>query len=162
MPGAVQLVRGDMFDGPSDLIVVPCATGGSVTAFVRERMQRFALPQVPAPMALGDLRLLPLAGADHVAQFVAYAASVLQGQRSSPEAIRHIGKELGRATQEQSIQIIHCPLLGSGAGHVPAETAVDELTQGFNEESKTGSVLKIFVLDQAIYEQLAGLSLIHI
>ncbi len=153
MPGAIQLVRGDMFDGPSDLIVVPCATGGSVTAFVRERMQRFALPQVPAPMALGDLRLLPLTGADHVAQFVAYAASVLQ-EVSSPEAIRHIGKGLGRATQEQSIQVIHCPLLGTGAGHLLAETAVDELSQGFNDESKAGSVLKIFVLDQAVYERL--------
>jgi hypothetical protein len=111
-------------------------------------------------MELGDLRLLPLTGADHVAQFVAYAASVLQGQHSSPEAIRHIGKELGRATQEQSIQVIHCPLLGSGAGHVPAETAVDELSQGFNEESKTGSVLKIFVLDQGVYEQLVGRSVV--
>jgi hypothetical protein len=94
-----------MFDGPSDLMVVPCATGGAVTGFVGERMRRFALPEVPAPLALGELRLLPLAGADHVAQFVAYAASVPQvyRQRSSPEAIRHIGQGLGRATQEESI-----------------------------------------------------------
>ena len=153
MPGAVQLVRGDMFDGPSDLIVIPCATGGSVTAFVRERMQRFALPRVPAPMALGDVRLLPLAGADNVAQFVAYAASVLQ-EGSSPEAIRHIGKELGRATHEQSIEVIHCPLLGTGAGHLLEERAADELSLGFSDESKAGSVLKIFVLDQAVHERL--------
>jgi hypothetical protein len=120
-------------------------------------MRRFALPQVPKPLALGDLRLLPLAGADHVAQFVAYAASVRR-QGSSPQAIRHIGEELGRATQEESIQVIHCPLLGTGAGHLPAETVVDELSRGFNEESKAGSVLRIFVLDQALYERLAGRS----
>jgi hypothetical protein len=112
-------------------------------------------------LALGDLRLLPLTGADHVAQFVAYAASVPQvyRQRTSPEAIRHIGKELGRATQqEEGIQVIHCPLLGAGAGHLPAEAVIDELSQGFNEESKAGSVLTIFVLDQAVYERLAGRS----
>jgi hypothetical protein len=156
MPGAVQLVRGDMFDGPSDLIVVPCATGGSVTGFVAQRMRRFALPAVPAPLALGDVRLRPLAGADNVAQFVAYAASVPQvyRQQTSSEAIRHIGEELGRATQQESIQVIHCPLLGAGAGHLPAETVVDELSRGFTQESRVGSVLRIFVLEQAIYERL--------
>lgn len=155
------MVQGDMFDGPSDLIVVPCATGGSVTGFVSERMRRFALPQVPAPLALGDVRLRPLAGADNVAQFVAYAASVPQAyrQQTSPEAIRHIGKELGRATREESIQVIHCPLLGAGAGHLPAEMVVDELSHGFTEESEVGSVLRIFVLDQAVYERLVRRSL---
>jgi hypothetical protein len=163
VPGAIRLVHGDMFDGPSDLIVVPCATGGAVTGFVRERLSRFKLPPVPAPLALGDLRLLPLAGADHVAQFVAYAASVQQArpQRSSPEAIRHIGKELGRTTKAESIQTIHCPLLGTGAGHLPSATVVDELSQGFNEDAKAGSLLKIFVLDGAVYEELVQHSLAH-
>jgi hypothetical protein len=70
MPGAVRLVHGDMFDGPSDLIVLPCATGGSVTAFVAERMKRFTLPRVPAPMLLGDVRIVPLTEASNVAQCV--------------------------------------------------------------------------------------------
>lgn len=160
MTGAIQLVRGDMFDGPSDLIVVPCSTAGSVTGFVRERMSRFALPRVPSPLQLGDLRLLSLIGAEHVAQFVAYAASVPHDRpHSTPEAIRHIGGALGRATQQEAIQVIHCPLLGSGAGRQSAETVVDELSQGFIAESKTGSVLRVFVLDSAVYKQLVGRSI---
>jgi hypothetical protein len=123
-------------------------------------MRQFVLPEVPAPLALGELRLLPLTGADHVAQFVAYAASFspVYRQRTPPEAIRHLGKELGRATQQVSIQVIHCPLLGGGTGHLPAETVIDELGQGFNEESKAGSVLRIFVLDQTAYERLVSSS----
>jgi hypothetical protein len=53
MPGAVQIVHGDMFSGPADLIVMPCSTAGSVTSFVRDRMQRLALPPVPKGMPLG-------------------------------------------------------------------------------------------------------------
>jgi hypothetical protein len=111
-------------------------------------------------MKLGDLQLLSLTGAEHVAQFVAYAASVDPYRRPTPEAIRHIGAELGRVThQETRIQVIHCPLLGAGAGRLPVETVVDELTQGFTAESKAGSVLRIFVLDSAIYERLVQRSI---
>jgi TIR domain len=163
VPGAIQLVNGDMFDGPCDLIVIPCATGGAVTSFVRERLRQFKLPVVPPRMALGDVRLFPFAGADQVAQFVAYAASVPQvhHQQSSPETIRHIGQELGRATQSESIQTIHCPLLGTGAGHLPSATVVDELSAGFNEDAEAGSVLKIFVLDGTVYEELVRRSVEH-
>ena len=101
-------------------------------------------------MPLGEVRLLPLTGADHVAQFVAYAASVRKSQ-SDPEAIARIGEELGRATQEESsIQVIHCPLLGAGAGHLDSETVVARLSQGFRQECRDGSLLRIFVLNKDV------------
>ena len=153
MPGAVQIVHGDMFGGPADLIVMPCSTGGTVARFVRDRMQRFALPPVPAPIPLGEVRLLPLTGADHVAQFVAYAASV-RSYGSEPEAIERIGEKLGQATQEGRVQVIHCPLLGAGAGGLPSEMVFARLSQGFNQACKDGSLLKIFVLDDKVYEKL--------
>jgi len=48
MPLAVQVVHGDMFSGPADLIVMPRSVGGSVTWFVRQRMQQFELPRTGA------------------------------------------------------------------------------------------------------------------
>ncbi len=153
MPGAVQVVHGDMFSGPADLIVMPCSTAGTVTSFVRERMRRFALPPVPRPISLGEIRLLPLTGAEHAAQFVAYAASV-GNYESSPEAIEHIGEELGRATHDESIQVVHCPLLGAGAGHLQSETVVARLRQGFQDKCRDGSLLKVFVLHASVYERL--------
>jgi hypothetical protein len=153
MPGAIQIVHGDMFSGPADLIVVPCSTTGRVTPFVRERLQRFALPDVSA-IPHGGVRVLPLTGADNVAQFVAYAASV-RGTESTPEAIGRIGEAVGRATtQQESIQVIHCPLLGAGAGALRSETVVAQLSQGFSKNCRDGSLLKIFVLDKNIYELL--------
>jgi len=118
-----------MFGGPADLIVVPCSTAGKVTRLVQDRMERFALPPVPAPIPLGEVRLLPLKGADHVAQFVAYAASV-RGSGSELEAIERIGEKLGHATQQESVQVIHCPLLGAGAGALPGEVAFAQLSHG--------------------------------
>jgi hypothetical protein len=156
--GAVQIVHGDMFGGPADLIVVPCSTGGRVTRFVRARMERFALPPVPAPIPLGEVRQLPLTGADHVAQFVAYAASV-RDYASEPEAIERIGEKLGQATQQESVQVIHCPLLGAGAGTLSSETVFARLSQGFSQACADGSLLKIFVLDDNVYEKLVRYSI---
>jgi len=153
MPGAVQVVHGDMFSGPADLIVMPCSTGGYVTRFVAERMQRFALPPPPRPIPLGEVRLFPLPDAGQLAQFVAYAASV-QSHESSPEAIRRIGEELGRATRKESVQVVHCPLLGAGAGRLRSETVEAQLRQGFHSTCKDGSLLKIFVLHKDVYERL--------
>lgn len=158
MPGAVQVVHGDMFSGPADLIVMPCSTAGTVTSFVRERMQRFALPPAPRGIRLGEVRRLPLTGADHVAQFVAYAASV-QHAGSSLEAIERIGEELGRATHNDSIQVVHCPLLGAGAGHLQSEKVVARLRQGFLDKCKDGSLLKVFVLHENVYERLVRQSM---
>lgn len=125
-----------------------------MTSFVRQRMQRFNLPPVPAPIPHGELRVLPLTGADHAAQFVAYAASVRKDQ-SDPAAIERIGLELGRATRENgSIQVIHCPLLGAGAGGLQSESVVARLSRGFQDASEDGSLLKIFVLHIELYEQL--------
>lgn len=158
MAGAVQLAHGDMLSGPADLVVIPCSTGGTVTPFVRERMHRFDLPDVPAMIPFGEVRILPLLAAGSVAHFVAYAASVagsLSQRGSQPAAIRTIGQQLGAATRDGSIQRIHCPLLGTGAGGLSGETTLDELTTGFLEEASEGAVLRIFVLDPHVYEGLA-------
>jgi hypothetical protein len=32
MAGVLKLLRGDLFDGPSDLIVIPCTTAGALKA----------------------------------------------------------------------------------------------------------------------------------
>ena len=40
MGGIVKLRLGDLFDGPSDLIVLPCSTIGTVTGFIRAPTER--------------------------------------------------------------------------------------------------------------------------
>ena len=90
----VELKLGDMFDGPSDLIVLPCSTGGTITQFVRQRLIHHRIPYPKPGMELGDVSVMPFQGGENIAQFVAFAASV-KGTSSSMDAIRRIGEQLG-------------------------------------------------------------------
>src|SRR6476620_1909737 len=93
----VELKLGDLFDGPSDLIVLPCSTSGTITGFVRRRLIHHKIPYPRPAMQLGDLALVPFEGGENIAQYVAFAASV-QGNSSSASAIRRIGAQIGNAT----------------------------------------------------------------
>src|SRR4051812_26623736 len=112
----VQLKLGDMFDGPSDLIVLPCSTSGTITDFVRKRLVHHRIPYPKTGMRLGDLSVVPFEGGENIAQFVAYAASVEANSSTGP-AIRRIGEQLGDATKEwPTVRRVAAPLLGTGAG----------------------------------------------
>lgn len=41
MAGVLKLLRGDLFDGPSDLIVIPCTTAGALTRHAENRLARY-------------------------------------------------------------------------------------------------------------------------
>src|SRR5260221_10203775 len=105
-----------MFDGPSDLIVLPCSTSGTITSFVREPLIHHRIPYPKTRMMLGDLSVEPFEGGDNIAQFVAYAASV-EANFSTAQAIFRIGEQLGNATREWStVRRVAAPLLGAGVG----------------------------------------------
>src|SRR4051794_23241017 len=97
MQPRVELVLGDMFDGPSDLIVLPCSTAGTVTSYVAERLQSFKLPHPKPLMKLGDIEIHRLIDAEQIAGYIAFAASV-NSLASSADAIEHIGRQLGKFT----------------------------------------------------------------
>ena len=154
MIARVQLVHGDMFDGPTDLIVLPCSTGGTVTRTVRRRLQAFEIPN-PRRMTLGEIDFQqstrPL---QQLASFLAFAASV-QGYTSNIEAIEHIGRQLGiLATENKSVLQISAPLLGAGAGGLRPHDVVERLSSGFLETAPDQTSLKIYVLDQDVYAEL--------
>src|SRR5262249_58112069 len=109
----VQLRLGDMFDGPSDLIVLPCSTGGTITSFVRQKLVNFRIPYPRPGLTLGDVHILPFEGGENIAQYVAYAVSV-ESNSSSPLAIRRIGQQLGAFTvQGPAVRLVAAPLLGA-------------------------------------------------
>lgn len=71
---------------PVDLVIMSCSTGGMITWFADDRMQRFALP--PPPMPLGAVRLLLLIRAEHVVR-----AAPVRGYESASEALGCIYEE---------------------------------------------------------------------
>jgi hypothetical protein len=151
--GSVQLIQGDMFSGPTDLIVLPCSSSGNITSFVQERLTTFNLPY-PKRMPLGSVQIEKFGGAENIAAFVAFATSVHHGT-SDAAAIEKIGRKLGEATRQlPAVQTVSAPLLGAGAGRLRSEVVVERLRHGFLEESSELGNLKVFVLWEDVYARL--------
>jgi hypothetical protein len=131
MANQVRLRLGNLFDGPSDLIVLPCSTVGTVTGLVARRLAHYDIPHPREGMQLGEVEFMLFEGAENIAQFVAFAASVVN-RTSSVEAICAIGSAIGGFTEQQSaVRAVAAPLLGAGAGGLQSEKVVSALRQGF-------------------------------
>jgi len=106
-------------------------------------------------MALGELEIIPFEGAENIAQYVGFAASVKHG--STPEAIETIGRALGDFTvKEPAVKSVFAPLLGSGAGGIQEELVVNALRTGFTATAAKDAGLVIHVLSPDVYERLRG------
>ncbi|HUA48532.1 MAG TPA: TIR domain-containing protein [Solirubrobacteraceae bacterium] len=152
----VRLVHGDLFDGPADMVTLPCSTEGTVTEPVERRLRQFSLPH-PGKMRLGQVEICTLDDADQVAQYVAFAASVFEFS-STLDAISEIGEALASATRDlRAVRSISVPLLGTGAGGLSPDDVVRRLKEAFEKNAAPAAVLGIFVLQPADYRVLAGI-----
>jgi hypothetical protein len=156
MTATVKLRLGDLFDGPADLIVLPCSTWGTVTGFVARSLAHHSIPHPREGMRLGGVEIIPFEGGEDIAQYVAFAASV-EGMASSPKAIEEIGAALGTFTREQSsVRCVSAPLLGAGAGGLQSEKVVAALKAGFCVSADPGASLIVHVLHKEVFERLRG------
>jgi hypothetical protein len=143
-----------MFDGPSDMVVIPCSTVPTITAFVQKRLQAFRIAQPSGAMALGDVQFQPLAGAEQLAAWVAFAASVAN-YYSTEESVEKIAEAIGSfARTTAGVRRIAAPLLGAGAGQLGTQAVVARMKAGFLRSAPDGAVLTIFVLDEFEFTRL--------
>jgi len=148
MGAQIELVRGDMFDGPSDLVVIPCSTLPSITWFVAEHLQSFRIPGPQDEMEPGEVTFADLRRASNIAQVAAYAASVRAGRGSSSSIIEQIGQRLGTyAADNPWLGQISCPLLGTGAGMLEPTEAARAIAAGFLATAPERALLRLFVLE---------------
>lgn len=156
MTAIVELRLGDLFHGPADVIVLPCSTSGTITRFVADRLLEYSIPRPRRGMRLGEVDIAPFTGAENIAQFVAFAASV-KSNWSTTDAIRSIGKALGEFTREtSSARIISAPLLGAGAGGLRSEDVVEALSIGFQFAAANDAKLVIHILHRSVFDRLRG------
>lgn len=154
MPPTVKLNLGNLFDGPADVIVLPCSTAGSITGFVARALNQYSLPHPVGDMEIGGVEILPFEGGENIAQYVAFAASV-NAMTSSLSAIENIASKLGRFTQkESSARVIAVPLLGAGAGGLQSEKVVAALKRGFETNAHEGASLIVHVLHKEVFDRL--------
>jgi len=150
----VKLKLGNIFDEPTDLVVLPCSTGGSVTNFVANHLREYNIPHPRGEMSLGDVDILPFDGAENVAQFAAFAVSV-KHMSSTENAIAEIGETLGKSTNEyDAVRRVSAPLLGAGAGGLRSENVIEALSRGFKKFAADDAVLTIFVLHKNVIDRL--------
>ncbi len=151
----VKLRAGNLFDGPSDLIVLPCSIGGHVTNFVAQTLVNYRIPRPKTSFSLGDVEIRPFEGGENIAQFVAFAASVRINNTSSLEAIRAIGGQLGSFTrQEPTVRAVAAPLLGAGAGGLQAEDVVSALSDGFRSTAHPDAMLTISIRKEDVFNRV--------
>jgi SEFIR domain-containing protein len=156
MSASIKLRLGNLFDGPTDLIVLPCSTGGTVSDFVARSLKYYRLPQQPASLKLGDIYVVPFEGGRDIAQYVAFAASV-HAYTSDAGAIFRIGSALGSFTASNaSVRAVSSPLLGARAGGMQSEVVVDSLHRGFVGKASPNATLTISILHKQVYNRFAG------
>jgi hypothetical protein len=154
MPASVIIKLGNLFDGPADVIVLPCSTGGTITGFVARSLSQYSIPHPTVGLRLGDVEILPFEGGENLAQYVAFAASV-EMMTSSTEAIELIGRNLGDFTkQNSSARVVAVPLLGAGAGGLQSEKVVASLRKGFQSSAHDGACLTIYVLHKDVFDRI--------
>ena len=150
----VQIKRGNLFDIPADMVVLPCNVQGGVAPFVLSALRHYALPE-PPPIALGSIHVVSAIGIENIAQYAAFAASVLDGVVTTEQVIENIGQEIGSFCAKQNeISRISAPLLGAGAGGLQSERVVRALKRGFLLNAPAGASLTIFVLHEEIYDRI--------
>jgi hypothetical protein len=158
MTGTVQLREGDMFAQPTDLIIIPCSTAGTVTRMVAERLRAFNIVEPRKLMDLGDVEFHFFEGATNIAAYVGYAASV-EAMESSVPAISRIAEQIALFVRDKAeIRNIAIPLLGSGAGGLAPEDSVEALIEGLDRARVNNKVFNIFVFDQKDFRRLTAKS----
>jgi len=162
MGGQIELIKGNMFDGPTDLVVIPCSTVPTITWFVAEHLRSFDIPSPARRMKLGEVVFTELRRANNIAQVAAYAASVRRGSTSS-EVIGQIGRTLGSYCAENSwLSQVSCPLLGTGAGGLEPTEAARALAEGYRATAPERALLRLFVLEDTVFRQIRSLFAIEL
>jgi len=148
----LKIKRGSVFDEKCDLIVLPCSSVGSVTAWVRSEIEQNSLPFPSAPIPFGHVRVLSTEAKYNKADFVGYAASVdAKANSSKIIAIEKISTELVYQCKENNCTIINIPILGIGAGGLDFSEVIGVYEKILGKEAFT---VNVFVPDKSTYQFL--------
>ncbi|HEX6037985.1 TIR domain-containing protein [Longimicrobium sp.] len=151
MPARIEYRLGSIFDEACDLLVIPMSSSGTVTTSMAEQLRREVVPLPPQDVARHQTVWFQLPHPKY--RFVTYAASVV-GLSSTPEVIEQIGRVVGKLAFTHQLVRVSAPLLGTGAGKLPAPVAAQALAAGFRETAPNAAVLTIHVTSPTILASL--------
>lgn len=144
----VQALLGNIFDGGTDLTVLPCSSKPSVSKATRTWIEAFELKDplmFDYDLSFGGIsQVYPFIHKSKRTKFYVYAAAVLNDY-STPDTVFKISKRLGELTIERSdIKTIECVLLGTGAGGLTNIESITSLATGFEESAEKDARLIVY------------------
>jgi hypothetical protein len=155
MKSTIQLRQGDMFAQPTDLIIIPCSTFGTVTRAVADQLCEFDIQWPRDVSNLGDVKFELFEGASNIATYVGYATSVA-AMETNGEALTRIAETIASFVSDKSeIRDVAIPLLGTGAGGLDPQESLSSLMTGLQKVATDGKVFNIFVWSKDIFKELS-------
>lgn len=162
----VDVLPGNIFEGGSDLTVLPCSPKPSISAFTRTWVDLFRLAdptKAKTRMVLGDLsKVRNFRHNSRKTRKYVFAASVLNNFSDTRTIVR-IGQQLGELTKaDPTIRQIECPMLGTGAGGLSNEVAARAIAIGFKLTAVEDARLSLFSGNTSTCEEArVGVDKVH-
>jgi hypothetical protein len=150
-PARTTLVLGDLFDSGGDFLVVPCSTGGSLSATFRIRLDGMQVALTTDHLKAGQVIPVSVERGHSSARMVLFAA-VVRSEGTTPEVVEAAARQAGEHASAGSVTVF--PLLGAGAGALPPEESVRAMVAGFFDAAPADAKMRISVLSEALYDQL--------
>lgn len=132
----IQLIKGSIFNSKCDLIIIPCNSMGGVTRSIQRELMVNDLPYLHKQVPTGDILFAQNTGSFSNASMIGYAASVdAYSNMSNEEILQKIMQKIKYCCQDQSLQKVNIPLLGTGAGKLAAKTSYNIMKAEFENDS---------------------------
>lgn len=151
----IQLIKGSIFNSKCDLIIIPCNSMGGVTRSIQRELMVNDLPYLHKQVPTGDILFAQNTGSFSNASMIGYAASVdAYSNMSNEEILQKIMQKIKYCCQDQSLQKVNIPLLGTGAGKLAAKTSYNIMKAEFENDSSVS--LCVYVFSEDIYNELVA------
>lgn len=150
----VSVLLGNIFDGGTDLTVLPCSAKPSVSKFMRNWIEMFNLAD---PLKFkydlvhgGTSHLYNFRHRSKKTKHYIYGAAVLNDD-ATPESVFKIALKVGQITAENpKIRNVETVLLGTGAGGLSNIESVVGLAAGFEESAHPDARLIIYASNAGV------------
>lgn len=154
----VHALLGNIFDGGTDLTVLPCSSKPSISKATRNWIEAFNLVD---PLLFdydlefgGTSKLYEFEHKSRKTNYYIYGAAVLNDY-STPDAVFRIASRLGEITQENDdIRNVECVLLGTGAGNLKNTVSIGALATGFGETAHPEARMIVYSWNSQVKKEI--------
>ncbi|WP_276965112.1 COR domain-containing protein [Bacteroides graminisolvens] len=151
-----SFTNGDVFSSSCNMILVPISTIGTISRTFNKGLKsnNIGFNLTKQSYSLGDVEV-QIVESHPTLRCIAYVCTV-ENHYSSYAAIRLIGKKIRKYADDENIQSIASPVLGTGAGRLDYIKSHNIFINSFYEKVDSSILLDVYVYDEDIFRNLDG------